>query len=355
VFVIKAVGYAAKSKRARLKRFTFEREDPGADDVEIAILFCGVCHSDLHQARNEWKNSNYPCLPGHEIIGRVARVGARATRFAVGDAVGVGCLIDSCGTCAGCKEGLEQYCEGPKGATMTYNGPMKPDGTNTYGGYSDRIVVKERFVLRIPPQLDLSAAAPILCAGVTTYSPLKHWKVGPGKEVAIIGLGGLGHMAVKLASALGARVTVFTTTPAKESDARRFGADRIVVWKKAKDLAEHELAFDFILNTLPDPYDVNPFVKMLKRDGTLATCGMLAPFTEPLDNAEVAFHRREVAGSLIGGVAETQEVLDFCAAKNLTVDVEIIPIADINEAFDRMQEGEVRYRYVIDMKTLADR
>ena len=348
-----AIGYAAKSKRANLKPHAFERREPGAEDVEIDVLYCGVCHSDLHQVRNEWHNTNYPCLPGHEIVGRVSRVGAAVTRTRPGDLVGVGCMVDSCGSCAGCRSGLEQYCEGPKGPTMTYNGPMKPDGTNTFGGYSDRIVVREKFVLRVPEGLDPKVVTPLLCAGITTWSPLRHWKVGPGREVAVIGLGGLGHMAVQLAVALGARVTVFTHTPQKEEEGRRFGAHRTVVWKKDGDLEEHELAFDLVLNTMPDPYDPNPFVKMVARDGALVVCGMLAPFTKPIDNSEVAFHRRQIAGTLIGGISETQEVLDFCAGKGIAPEVEIIPIQEINDAFDKMQEGEVRFRYVIDMASLA--
>lgn len=348
-----AIGYAAKSKRANLKPQKFERREPDPDDVEIEVLYCGVCHSDLHQVRNEWGNTVYPCLPGHEIVGRVARIGSAVARTQVGDLVGVGCMVDSCGACKGCRDGLEQYCEGPRGATMTYNGPMKPDGSNTFGGYSDRIVVREKFLLKIPAALDPRAVAPLLCAGITTYSPLRHWGVGPGKRVAVIGLGGLGHMAVQLAAALGAHVTAFTTTPQKEEESRRFGAHEVVVWKKDGDLEKHELAFDFVLNTMPDPYDPNPFVKMVARDGALVICGMLAPFTKPIDNSEVAFHRRQIAGTLIGGIAETQEVLDFCAEKGIAAEVEVIPIQEINEAFDKMQEGEVRYRYVIDMASLA--
>lgn len=351
----KAIGYAARSRRANLEPMKFERREPEADDVVIDIQYCGICHSDLHQARNEWKNTIYPCVPGHEIVGKVSKVGASVSRFQVGDTVGVGCMVDSCGACPNCRAGLEQYCEGPSGALMTYNGPMKPDGTNTYGGYSDHIVVNHKFVLKIPAGLDPKAAAPLLCAGVTTYSPLKHWNVGPGQEVAVIGLGGLGHMAVKLAKALGARVTVFTTTAGKEPEARRIGAADVVHVEDPKVLADHELKFDFILNTLPDPFDVNPYVKLLKRDGTLVVCGMLTSFTKPTNNGEVAFHRRQVGGTLIGGIAETQEVLEFCASRGIASDVELVPIQDINGAFDRMQQGEVRFRYVIDMATLTPR
>jgi len=351
--MIQILGYAAKSKRSNLRPIRFERRDAGADDVEIDVLYCGVCHSDLHQVRNEWRNTVYPCLPGHEIVGRVARVGSRVTRHAVGDLVGVGCMVDSCGQCRGCRDGLEQYCEGPHGATMTYNGPMKPDGTNTFGGYSDKMVVRESFVLKIPAGMAPELAAPLLCAGVTTLSPMRRWGVTAGTEVAIIGLGGLGHVATQLAKALGARVTVFTTSPDKRDDARELGVDRVVIWKRAADLEEHELGFDFVLHTLPDPYDPNPFVKLVKRDGTLVVCGMLATFTEPLDHTEMAFHRRQLAGTLIGGIAETQETLDFCAAHGVVPRVQVIPIQEIDAAFEQMQDGEVRFRYVIDLASLA--
>jgi uncharacterized zinc-type alcohol dehydrogenase-like protein len=352
--VIDSVGYAAKSKRSKLKRHEFQREEPGPEDVQIDILYCGVCHSDLHQVRNEWHNTIYPCLPGHEIVGRVSRVGAKVRKFRVGDMVGVGCMVDSCGECEGCRKGLEQYCEGPHGATLTYNGPMEPDGTNTFGGYSSNIVVKERFVLRIPPSIPPERAAPILCAGITTYSPLSKWRVKVGHEVAVVGIGGLGHMAIKLAKAMGARVTAITTSKEKKGELQRLGADEVFLSTDRKAMAAHELKFDFILSTVPDPYDVNPYVKLLKRDGSLVSVGVLAAYEKPLDNSEVAFHRRTVAGSLIGGVAETQEVLDFCAQHGISADVELIPIQDINDAFDRMQEGEVRFRYVIEMKSLAE-
>lgn len=351
--MIDSIGYAAKTRRSKLAPHRFERREPGPKDVQIEILYCGVCHSDLHQVRNEWKNTIYPCLPGHEIVGRVTRVGERVTSFAAGDLVGVGCMVDSCGQCESCKEGLEQYCEGPKGPTMTYNGPFKPDGTITFGGYSKNIVVKESFVVRIPPALDPKRAAPLLCAGVTTYSPMRHWRVGAGQEVAIVGLGGLGHMAVKLARAMGARVTVVTTSQDKVAGARELGAVDVVLSENAAALEQSELRFDFVLVTIPDPFDINPYVKLLARDGVLVCVGMLGAYTKGLNNEEVAFHRRTVAGSLIGGIAETQEVLDFCAAQGISADVELIPIQDINDAFDRMQQGEVRWRYVIDMATLA--
>ncbi len=351
-----AIGYAAKSRRTSLKPHAFTRRTPGPQDVEIDVMFCGVCHSDLHQVRNEWKNTVYPCMPGHEIVGRVSRVGSGVTLYEPGDLVGVGCMVDSCGECSACREGLEQYCEGPKGATLTYNGPLKPDGTNTFGGYSDRIVVRESFVVRIPTGMSLSAAAPLLCAGITTYSPLRHWKCGPGKTVGVVGLGGLGHMAVKLARAMGADVTVITRSKKKSRAAKRLGAVNVIISTDEKAMARHELSFDIVLNTIPDPYDINPYIPLLNRDGVLVVVGLLGEFRKPTNSEEVAMHRRSVCGSLIGGVAETQEVLDFCANHGITADVEIIPIQDINDALDRMQNGEVRFRYVIDMESIgADR
>ncbi len=350
----KTAGYGTKGKRSKLSRMEFDRDEPGPHDVQIEILYCGVCHSDLHQVRDEWHNTVYPCVPGHEIVGRVTHVGASVTKFRAGDLAGVGCMVDSCGECRGCRDGLEQYCEGPKGFTATYNGPFKPDGTNTYGGYSASIVVKESFVLRIPTNLELRTVAPLLCAGVTTYSPMKHWKVGPGQKVAVVGLGGLGHMAVKLAKALGATVTAVTASEDKEDAARRLGATEVIVSTDEKAMAAHELGFDFVISTIPDPYDINPYVKLVKRDGALAVVGVLAPYKKPTDNQEVAFHRRTVSGSLIGSIAETQEVPDFCSEHGITADVEVIPIQQINDAFDRMQKGDVRFRYVIDMATLED-
>jgi len=321
-----AVGYAADDAKAPLKPCHFERQEPGPDEVQIEILYCGVCHSDLHQARNDWGNTIYPCLPGHEIVGRVTKVGAQVTKLKEGDLAGVGCMVDSCGHCLPCREGIEQYCEGPKGWTATYNGPQKPDGTNTFGGYSDSIVVKEHFVLKVPTSLDAAAVASLMCAGVTTYSPLRHWNVGASQRVGVVGLGGLGHMAVKLAKAMGAYVDA---------------------------MAAHELTCDYILSTIPDPHDPNPYIQCLKRDATLTLVGTLAPL-DGLNNQQLAFHRRTFAGSLIGGIAETQEVLDFCAAHNIAADVEIIPIDKINEAYDRMMKRDVKYRFVIDMSSLKN-
>jgi uncharacterized zinc-type alcohol dehydrogenase-like protein len=354
-----AVGYAAKSKRSDLKPLAFQRRDPGPTDVVIDIQYCGVCHSDVHQARDEWGNTVWPCVPGHELVGRVTAVGASVATHRVGDVVAAGCMVDSCRQCSPCRSGLEQYCEGPHGWTATYNGPMKPDGSNTFGGYTDHVVVDEHFVLRVPPSLasagsaGLAAVAPLLCSAVTTYSPLRHWKVGPGQKVGVVGLGGLGHVAVKLARALGAEVVVFTTSKKKkEADARRFGASDVVDSKNKKAMQAHASSLDFILSTIPEPHDVNPYVELLKLDGTIVLVGVLAPLQSGTDNQQVAFHRRSVAGSLIGGIAETQEVLDFCAEHNITSEVEVIPIQQINDAYDRVVDGKARYRYVIDLATL---
>jgi uncharacterized zinc-type alcohol dehydrogenase-like protein len=343
------VGYGTNHSFTSLGPITFERRDLNPDDVRIDILYCGVCHSDIHQCENDWGNTVYPCVPGHEIVGRVAEVGGAVTKYKPGDLVGVGCMVDSCGQCPNCREDLEQYCEGPKGPTMTYNGPFKPDGTNTYGGYSGSVVVKEHFVLRVPTNLDLKGVAPLLCAGVTTYSPLRHWNVRPGQRVGVVGLGGLGHMAVKLAAAMGAEVTVFSTSEEKRSDALRLGAKSFVLSTDDDAMEQLELKFDFVLSTVPDAHDINPYAKLLKRDATLAVVGTLVPFSKPTDNSQIAFHRRTVAGSLIGGIAETQEVLDFCGQHNITSDVEVIAMEDINKAFKRVKKGDVRYRFVIDI------
>jgi len=352
---IKSKGYGVKNSIfSTLKPIDFERAEPKGDEVLIDVLYCGVCHSDLHQVKNDWGNSVYPCIPGHEIIGRVLQAGTNVTKFKTGDIVGVGCMIDSCGHCHSCNEGLEQYCEGPKSWTATYNGPMKPDGSNTYGGYSNNLVVKESFVLRIPESLDISRAAPILCAGITTYSPMKHWNVKQGDKVGIVGVGGLGHMAVKLAKALGAEVTAITTLKEKQEAAKALGAHQVLLSKDEDAIKKAELSFDFILVTIPDPFDINEYIDLLKRDGTLVTVGLLGPYKKPTVNMNVAMHRRNISGSLIGGIQETQEVLDFCAEHNILPDVEMIPIQEINDAFDKMQKGDVRFRYVIDMQSLKD-
>ena len=343
------VGYAADSATARLAPKTFERRDPGAKDIQIDIIYCGVCHSDLNQVRNEWHNTVYPCIPGHEIVGRVTAVGPQASKFKVGDLAGVGCMVESCRTCSACREGLENYCE--NGFTATYNGPDKISGGTTFGGYSKSIVVDQDFVLRIPETLDLKGVAPLLCAGITTYSPLRHWKVSKGQKVGVVGLGGLGHMAVKLAAAMGAEVYLFTTSPGKAADAKRLGAADVILSKDEAAMAKHVESFDFIIDTVSADHDVNGYIAALKRDGTLCQVG--AP-TDPLGVAafSVIWKRRQFAGSLIGGIAETQEMLDFCAAHGITSDVEMIDIQQINEAYERLLKSDVKYRFVIDMATL---
>ena len=347
--MIKTHGYAALTAKDALAPFTFERRAPGLKDVQIDILYCGVCHSDLHTARDEWHMTQFPSVPGHEIVGRVTAVGAEVTGFKVGDLAGVGCMVDSCKHCASCDEGLEQYCE--NGFTGTYNGPLF-GGPNTYGGYSDNIVVREDFVLRIAPGQNLAAVAPLLCAGITTYSPLRHWKVGPGQKVGVVGLGGLGHMGVKLAHAMGAHVVLFTTSPGKTADALRLGADEVVVSRDKDAMAKHANSFDFILNTVAAPHDLDAFTGLLKRDGTMTLVGAPAEPHPTPSVFNLVFKRRAIAGSLIGGVAETQEMLDFCAEHGIVSDIEMIAMADINGAYERMLKGDVKYRFVIDMATL---
>ncbi|MBL8257424.1 MAG: NAD(P)-dependent alcohol dehydrogenase [Pseudoxanthomonas mexicana] len=345
-----AHGYAARSSDQPLTAFAFERREPGPQDVRIEILYCGVCHSDLHTARNEWQNTLYPSVPGHEIVGRVTAVGSGVQAFKVGDLAGVGCIVDSCRTCASCQEGEEQYCE--NGFTGTYNGPLF-GGENTYGGYSDQIVVDAKYVLRIAhDEAQLAAVAPLLCAGITTYSPLAHWKVGPGSKVGVVGLGGLGHMAVKIAKAMGAYVVLFTTSERKREDALRLGADEVVVSKDDAQMAAQGNTLDFIVNTVAAPHNLDPFLNALKRDGTLALVG--AP-DQPHPSPGVfnlILKRRSIAGSLIGGIRETQEMLDFCAEHGIVSDIETIRMDEINTAYERMLKGDVKYRFVIDMATL---
>lgn len=346
---IKARSYAAQSPSAALASFEIVRREPGAKDVEIDILFCGVCHSDLHQARDEWHNTVYPCVPGHEIVGKVARVGRAVTKFKTGDTVGVGCMVDSCQNCENCKAGNEQYCT--SFPTFTYNSEDKILGGRTYGGYSSSVVVDEGFVLRIPAGLDPAAAAPLLCAGITTYSPLHHWKVGPGQKVGVVGLGGLGHMGVKFARALGAHVVLFTTSPSKVEDGKRLGAHEVVISTNEEAMKAHERSFHFVLDAVSAQHDINAYLGLLKLDGTLALVG--AP-EHPLPVAafNLLLPRRNFAGSAIGGIQETQEMLDFCAAKGIASDIEIIPIQKINEAWARLLKQDVRYRFVIDMASL---
>jgi alcohol dehydrogenase (NADP+) len=346
-----AKAFSAASATSPLASTTIARRDPTEHDVQIEILFCGVCHSDLHQARNEWSGlmpTAYPCVPGHEIVGRVTKVGSAVTKFKPGDLAAVGCMVDSDGTCPECKAGLEQFCPN---FTLTYNFPDKHLGGVTYGGYSDSIVVKDHFVLRVPTNLDLAGAAPLLCAGITTYSPMRHWGVTKGKKVGVVGLGGLGHMAVKFAHALGAHTVVFTTSPSKKEDALRLGADEVVLSKDANEMAKHAGSFDFILDAVAADHDINAYINMLARDGNLTMVG--APET-PLQVGVfgLLFRRRSFSGSLIGGIAETQEMLDFCGKNNITSDVEVIPIQKINEAYERLLKSDVKYRFSIDMASL---
>ncbi|HXT61825.1 MAG TPA: NAD(P)-dependent alcohol dehydrogenase [Pyrinomonadaceae bacterium] len=343
--------YAAKKATASLAPTTILRRDPTPHDVQIEILFCGICHSDLHSVRNEWSEfaeTQYPIVPGHEIIGRVTKVGSGVKKFKEGDIAGVGCLVDSDGTCENCKEGLEQFC--PE-RILTYNSADKHLGGVTLGGYSETIVVDERFVLRIPANLDLASAAPLLCAGITTFSPLRHWDVTAGQKVGVVGLGGLGHMCVKLADAFGAHVVVFTTSPEKKEDALRLGADEIIVSRDASEMAKHAGTFNFILDTVSAKHDINAYLTLLARDGNLTLVG--AP-PEAIGVAAFALigGRHSLSGSAIGGIAETQEMLDFCGAHDITADVEVIPIQKVNEAYERMLKGDVKYRFTIDMASL---
>jgi alcohol dehydrogenase (NADP+) len=347
--VTKAVGFATRSPTNALGPFEFERRGPGPHDVRIEILFCGVCHSDIHQARDEWGGSIYPMVPGHEIVGRVTQVGGSVTKFKVGDLAGVGCMVDSCRACESCRAGDEQYCE-RGGMVATYNGRFR-DGTPTYGGYSDHIVVDEAFTLRIPASFDLAAVAPLLCAGITTYSPLKHWDVQAGQRVGVVGLGGLGHMALKFAHAFGAHVTQFTTSPGKEADARRLGADDVVVTREPGAVEKLAGSFHFVIDTVSADHDLNPFLKLLRRNGSMVLVG--APeHPAPVAAFTLIGNRRSLAGSGIGGIAETQRMLDYCAEHAIVCDIEQIPMQKINEAYERMLRNDVKYRFVIDMASL---
>ena len=360
--MIDAIGFAATDASSSLERHAFQRDEPGDHDVVIEVMFCGVCHSDVHQVKNEWSNTVYPCMPGHEAVGRVSRVGVAVSKFAIGDIVGVGCMVDSCRSCAPCLNAEENYCEGPNSWLATYNGPMVPKAKapsgdnmygrdNTFGGYSSVLVVHADFVIPIPDALSPAAAAPILCAGVTTYSPMKKWGVGQGHRVGIVGHGGLGNMAAKLAKALGADVTIFSSSKVKVEEL--IAAGLVAVYEKdTEKLEQLALGFDFILSTIPQKHDVNPFVKLLRKDGVLCVVGALEPL-EPVNNQEVAFHRRTLTGSLIGSIAETIEVLDFCVKHSITPDIEVIPIQQVNEAYRKVESGDVRYRFVIDMASLA--
>ena len=345
-----AKAYSATSATSPLAPTTISRREPGEQDVQIEILFCGICHSDLHQVRNEWSvmPTIYPCVPGHEIVGRVTKVGSSVKKFKPGDLAAVGCLVDSDGTCQGCQDGLEQFCPN---MTLTYNSPDVHLGGVTYGGYSESIVVKEHFVLQVPSNLNPAGAAPLLCAGITTYSPMRHWGVTKGKKVGVVGLGGLGHMGVKFAHALGAHVVVFTTSPNKKDDALRLGADEVVISSDADQMKKHTESFDFILDAVSAEHDINTYLQLLRRDGNLTVVG--APDNPHAISAfALLFKRRSLSGSLIGGIAETQEMLNFCGEHNITADVEIIPIQEVNEAYDRLLKGDVKFRFSIDMSSI---
>jgi uncharacterized zinc-type alcohol dehydrogenase-like protein len=346
-----AKAYSAASATSPLASTTIPRRDPTEHDVQVEILFCGICHSDLHQVRNEWSEfmpTVYPCVVGHEIVGRVTKVGSAVSKFKPGDLAAVGCMVDSDGTCPECKAGLEQFCANP---TFTYNFPDKHLGGVTYGGYSDSIVVDQRFVLRVPSILDLAGAAPLLCAGITTYSPMRHWGVTQGKKVGVVGLGGLGHMGVKFAHALGAHVVVFSTSPNKKDDAIRLGADEVVISKNADEMQKHAGSFDFILDCVSANHDINAYLSLLRRDGNITLVG--APEKPlPVSAFNLIMGRRSLSGSPIGGIAETQEMLDFCGAHKITADVEVIPIQKVNEAYERLLNAEVKYRFSIDMASL---
>jgi uncharacterized zinc-type alcohol dehydrogenase-like protein len=345
--IVKA--FATEAPTADLKQMDIQRREVTAKDVEIDILFCGVCHSDIHTARNEWPGTIYPNVPGHEIVGRITSVGSDVSQFKVGDLAAVGCMVDSCRECESCKEGLENYCE--NGMTGTYNSPDKHLGIQTFGGYSERVVVDQDFVLRVPENLDLAATAPLLCAGITTYSPLRHWNVGPGKKVGIVGIGGLGHMGVKLAKAMGAHVVVITTSASKIEDAKRLGADEVILSTDETHMKDNAGTLHFILDCVSAQHDINAYLRLLKRDGQLTLVGAPA---EPLPVAAFSLipQRKSFSGSMIGGIAETQEMLDFCGKHNIVADIELIDMKDINEAYERMLKGDVKYRFVIDMASL---
>ena len=346
---IKAYGTEAADKD--LQQMEIVRRAILKDDVKIDILYCGVCHSDIHAAKNDWGNAHYPLVPGHEIIGKVIEVGADVKNYKKGDLVGVGCMVDSCKECSACEDDLEQFCE--KGMVGTYNGKDKHSGNRTFGGYSTSIVVREEFVLKVPTNLDTKAVAPLLCAGITTFSPLNHWKIKKGDKVGIIGLGGLGHMGIKFASAMGAETYMITTSEEKAADAKKLGADDVIISKNQDEMKKHAGSFDFLLNTVPVKHDINPYLQILKRDSTMVMVGAIEPL-EPMNGGNLIMGRKRVAGSLIGGIKETQEMLDFCGEHNITSEIEMIDMQDINKAFERVTNNDVKYRFVIDMKTLKE-
>jgi uncharacterized zinc-type alcohol dehydrogenase-like protein len=347
-FTVKAFG--AESATTDLKEMNIERRETTSKDVEIEILYCGVCHSDLHTVHNDWGGAMYPAVPGHEIVGRITKIGEEVTKFKVGDLAAVGCMVDSCGHCESCKHDLEQYCL--NGFTGTYNGKDVHLGGHTFGGYSQKVVVTESFVLKVPENLDLAAVAPLLCAGITTWSPLRHWNVGPNSKVAVVGLGGLGHMAIKLAKGLGAEVTLFSRTPGKTEDAKQLGADHVVISTDDAQMESVKGKYDLIIDTVPYVHDVNPYVSTLNINGTLVVVGYLGGLEPLLHTVPMIMGRRSVAGSVIGGIAETQEMLDFCGEHNIVSEIELIKMQDINEAYERMLKSDVRYRFVIDMQSL---
>ena len=347
-FTVKA--YGAESTTADLKEMNIERREITSKDVEIEILYCGVCHSDLHTARNDWGGTIYPAVPGHEIVGRITKVGSEVSKFKVGDLAGVGCIVDSCGHCNSCKHDLEQYCE--NGFTGTYNGKDEHLGGHTFGGYSQKVVVDSHHVLKVPENLDLAAVAPLLCAGITTWSPLRHWNVGPNSKVAVVGLGGLGHMAIKLAKGLGAEVTLFSRTPGKTEDAKQLGADHVIISTDEAQMDSVKGKFDIIIDTVPYVHDVNPYVTTLNINGTHVLVGYLGGLEPILNTVPMILGRKSVTGSVIGGIAETQEMLDFCGEHNIVSEIEMIKMQDINKAYERMLKSDVRYRFVIDMQSL---
>ncbi|MUP46156.1 NAD(P)-dependent alcohol dehydrogenase [Gramella sp. BOM4] len=346
----KISAYGAQKSDADLEPLKIERRELLPNDVKIEIEYCGVCHSDIHQVRNDWGNSKYPVVPGHEIVGRVVEIGKDVKNFKKGELVAVGCMVDSCQECASCKDDLEQYCE--NGMVATYNGNDKHLGGHTYGGYSEMITVRDKFVLKVPENLDTAAVAPLLCAGITTWSPLRHWKVKKGDKVGVVGLGGLGHMGVKFAHALGAHVVMITTSPSKADDAKKLGADEVLISKNEEEMKKHQASFDFILNTVPVGHDTNPYIALLKRDATMTMVGAIDEID--VHGANLIMGRKRVAGSLIGGIKETQEMLDFCGKHNIVSDIEMIKIQQINEAYERVINSDVKYRFVIDMKSLKN-
>ncbi|EDP94095.1 NAD(P)-dependent alcohol dehydrogenase [Kordia algicida OT-1] len=343
--------YGTESAEADLEQMEIERRDILENDVKIDILYCGVCHSDIHAARNDWGNATYPLVPGHEIIGRVAEVGSKVANFKEGDLVGVGCMVDSCQSCSACEDDLEQFCE--EGMVGTYNGKNKHTNKQTFGGYSTSITVKDDFVLNVPENLDIKAVAPLLCAGITTFSPLNHWDIKEGDKVGVVGLGGLGHMGIKFAVAMGAKTIMITTSPDKAEDAKRLGADDVLISKDEDEMKKHKGTFDFLLNTVPVKHDINPYLNLLKRDATMVMVGAIEPL-EPMHGGSLIMGRKRVAGSLIGGIKETQEMLDFCGEHNIVSDVEMIDMKDINNAFERVTNNDVKYRFVIDMESLKN-